>query len=220
MYERCPFLDLRNGQHGDRRDLSSALFAVFIFDNIQKSPVQTVEFPELLTTATDKATGTKMVGAFDGQTVIDKVDYRLMGEGTEIITVTELVKKGESAEEDEDEVVKTIRSKQTVSGDGSYEVEIPFDAAGFGPVHQSDDRKVPSSVRRVYRGGHGSSEECIVLRCERKRLVSRCSYLGGAKGYHVRVRRRNIPAERIMHPRDDGHIFTARCMGGVTAHKK
>ena len=90
---------------------------------------QTEEFPELLTTATDKATGTKMVGAFDGQTVIDKVDYRLMGEGTEIITVTELVKKGESAEEDE--VVKTIRSKQTVSGDGSYEVEIPFDAAGF-----------------------------------------------------------------------------------------
>ena len=94
-----------------------------------KDKDQTEEFPEILTTAADKATGTRMVGAFDGQAVIDRVDYRLMGEGTGIITVTELIRKGKTAEEDE--VVKTIRSRQTVSGEGSYEIEIPFDAGAF-----------------------------------------------------------------------------------------
>ena len=94
-----------------------------------KDKEQTEEFPEILTTAADKATGTRMVGAFDGQAVIDRVDYRLMGEGTGIITVTELIRKGKTAEEDE--VVKTIRSRQTVSGEGSYEIEIPFDAGAF-----------------------------------------------------------------------------------------
>ncbi len=92
-----------------------------------KDKDQTVGFPKVLTTAADKATGTKMVGAFDGRTVIDTVDYEQMPEGTTIVTVTELVKKGETAEEDE--VITTVRSEQEVSGNGSYTVEIPLDAS-------------------------------------------------------------------------------------------
>ena len=90
---------------------------------------QIVPIPEIITKAADKATGTKTVAATKDAAVIDTVTYKEMPKDQEVITVAEAVLKGATAEEDE--VLATVRGKQTVSEDGTYTVEIPFDATEY-----------------------------------------------------------------------------------------
>ena len=89
-----------------------------------------IYFPKLLTKAADKATKTKTVAATKDAVVVDTVTYKEMPKDQEVITVAEAVLKG--ATEAEDEVLATVRGTQTVSGDGTYTVEIPFDATAYG----------------------------------------------------------------------------------------
>ena len=89
-----------------------------------------IHFPKVITKAADKATKTKTVAAAKDAAVIDTVTYKEMPENQEVITVAEAVLKG--ATEAEDKVLATVKGKQTVSGDGTYTVEIPFDATAYG----------------------------------------------------------------------------------------
>ena len=77
--------------------------------------------------------------------VIDTVNYENMVPGTQVITVAKLFVKGGTAEDDT--LVTEVRAEAArliETACGSYEVELPFDAAAFeGKSLYAAEEKLP-----------------------------------------------------------------------------